>query len=232
MEEGRVTPAACFFCAFIRRSSSSREASSTCVPIDQELPQRSITLSTPVRGADVRVGSARGRTRGPGFEDRCGWPRRRRVDRTAAPGAHGRRAPRQIPVWSASRGGRKAQSRSGPVRNFAGPHKDLSAHHFATSKPVPVESLFGNPLTKGKTQLGLAARRENGPVQVTHLQQSTTGGAREDRAARTETARPRFRRHSGTDLTARVQRRAASEAGQGAPAGGADDVAPESVTWS
>jgi hypothetical protein len=33
---------------------------------------------------------------------------------------------------------------------YAGPHKDFAAHRFATSTAVPVESLFGNPLTKGK----------------------------------------------------------------------------------
>jgi hypothetical protein len=33
---------------------------------------------------------------------------------------------------------------------FAGPHKDFPSHHFAVSKAVPVESLFGHPLTKGK----------------------------------------------------------------------------------
>jgi hypothetical protein len=33
---------------------------------------------------------------------------------------------------------------------FAGMHKRFEAHHFATSKAVPVESLFGNPLTNKK----------------------------------------------------------------------------------
>jgi hypothetical protein len=34
---------------------------------------------------------------------------------------------------------------------YTGPHKDFASHHFATSAPVPIESLFGHPLTKGKT---------------------------------------------------------------------------------
>jgi hypothetical protein len=34
---------------------------------------------------------------------------------------------------------------------FTGPHKDFPAHHFATTAPVPIESLFGHPFTKGKT---------------------------------------------------------------------------------
>ena len=34
---------------------------------------------------------------------------------------------------------------------YTGPHKDFTSHHFATSTAVPVESLFGHPLTKGKT---------------------------------------------------------------------------------
>jgi hypothetical protein len=34
---------------------------------------------------------------------------------------------------------------------FSGPHKDFSSHHFSTSAAVPIESLFGHPLTKGKT---------------------------------------------------------------------------------
>jgi hypothetical protein len=34
---------------------------------------------------------------------------------------------------------------------YTGPHKDFESHHFATSAPVPIESLFGHPLTKGKT---------------------------------------------------------------------------------
>lgn len=34
---------------------------------------------------------------------------------------------------------------------FSGPHKDFPSHHWATSTSVPVESLFGHPLTKGKT---------------------------------------------------------------------------------
>jgi len=33
---------------------------------------------------------------------------------------------------------------------FAGPYKNFDAHHFATSKSVPVESLFGNPMSKNQ----------------------------------------------------------------------------------
>lgn len=34
---------------------------------------------------------------------------------------------------------------------YTGPHKDFASHHFATSTAVPIGSLFGHPLTKGKT---------------------------------------------------------------------------------
>jgi len=34
---------------------------------------------------------------------------------------------------------------------YTGPHKEFASHHFATSTAVPIESLFGHPLTKGKT---------------------------------------------------------------------------------
>ncbi len=34
---------------------------------------------------------------------------------------------------------------------YTGPHKDFASHHFASSTAVPIESLFGHPLTKGKT---------------------------------------------------------------------------------
>lgn len=33
---------------------------------------------------------------------------------------------------------------------FAGPYKGIPSHHFAASKEVAVEGLFGHPLTKGK----------------------------------------------------------------------------------
>jgi hypothetical protein len=33
---------------------------------------------------------------------------------------------------------------------FAGPYKDFPAHHFATSNPVPAESLFDSRLVKSK----------------------------------------------------------------------------------
>jgi hypothetical protein len=31
---------------------------------------------------------------------------------------------------------------------FAGPHTNFAAHHFDAAGPVPVGSLFGNPLTR------------------------------------------------------------------------------------
>ena len=34
---------------------------------------------------------------------------------------------------------------------FNGPHKDIPAHHFHTSSPVPIDGLFGHPLAKTKT---------------------------------------------------------------------------------
>jgi hypothetical protein len=34
---------------------------------------------------------------------------------------------------------------------YAGPYKGLPSHHFPASSRVPIESLFGNPLTRGKT---------------------------------------------------------------------------------
>ena len=43
-----------------------------------------------------------------------------------------------------------ATSTNGKVY-FSVLHKDFPAHHFATSTSVPVENLFGHPLTKGRT---------------------------------------------------------------------------------
>ena len=43
-----------------------------------------------------------------------------------------------------------ATSANGKVY-FSVLHKDFPSHHFETSTYVPVEKLFGHPLTKGKT---------------------------------------------------------------------------------
>jgi hypothetical protein len=34
---------------------------------------------------------------------------------------------------------------------YTGPHKDFTSHHFAVSTAVSIDSLFGHPLTRGKT---------------------------------------------------------------------------------